>query len=121
MKLDMLIREILTEMPLGRRPEVLRKLEELRRLASETGPTVPGQASKSGSQFESGVCKAAKHENCPTCDCSTVVYDPDMVDKFCVCGHVYYRHFDSYYDEVFPVGCKYCPCSTFETKTESTL
>lgn len=33
-------------------------------------------------------------------------------DKVCACGHVYYRHFDSY-DDMFPIGCKYCPCGEF--------
>jgi hypothetical protein len=33
-------------------------------------------------------------------------------DRHCECGHVYYRHFDSYEDNE-PVGCKYCPCDTF--------
>jgi len=27
----------------------------------------------------------------------------------CVCGHPYERHFDSY-DDMRPVGCKYCEC-----------
>jgi hypothetical protein len=31
--------------------------------------------------------------------------DPD-------CGHSYYRHFDSY-EEMEPVGCKYCHCRSF--------
>jgi hypothetical protein len=30
-------------------------------------------------------------------------------DRQCRCGHVYYRHFDSY-EEMRPVGCKYCGC-----------
>ena len=29
-------------------------------------------------------------------------------DKMCVCGHPYRRHFDTY-DDMKPVGCKYCP------------
>lgn len=41
-------------------------------------------------------------------------YDPEFGDdKLCVCGHVYYRHFDSY-ENMNPVGCKYCPCGVFE-------
>lgn len=28
------------------------------------------------------------------------------------CGHAYYRHFDTY-DDMLPVGCKYCGCETF--------
>jgi hypothetical protein len=35
-------------------------------------------------------------------------------DRICKCGHAYYRHFDSY-DEMDPVGCKYCNCYTFES------
>lgn len=33
-------------------------------------------------------------------------------DATCVCGHSYYRHFDSY-EDMRNVGCKYCPCSDF--------
>jgi hypothetical protein len=33
-------------------------------------------------------------------------------DKLCQCGHSYYRHFDSY-EDMAPVGCKYCGCSEF--------
>ncbi len=36
-------------------------------------------------------------------------------DRACECGHVYYRHFDSY-DEMDPCGCKYCSCYIFEEK-----
>lgn len=41
------------------------------------------------------------------------VYNPLYGDdKVCVCGHTYYRHFDSY-DEMSNVGCKYCSCHDF--------
>lgn len=33
-------------------------------------------------------------------------------NKICACGHVYERHFDSYYN-MSPCGCKYCSCSRF--------
>lgn len=33
-------------------------------------------------------------------------------DRMCDCGHVYYRHFDSY-DDMRPIGCKYCDCRTW--------
>lgn len=33
-------------------------------------------------------------------------------DRICECGHSYYRHFDSY-EEMEPVGCKYCGCYVF--------
>lgn len=37
-------------------------------------------------------------------------YDPDFGDgKECACGHTYERHFDTY-DNMAPVGCKYCDC-----------
>jgi hypothetical protein len=40
-------------------------------------------------------------------------YNPDYGDgKLCKCGHSYYRHFDSY-ENMAPVGCKYCGCHTF--------
>lgn len=42
------------------------------------------------------------------------VWNPDYPsNEECKCGHVYYRHFDSY-EDMEPVGCKYCPCWTFE-------
>lgn len=34
-------------------------------------------------------------------------------DRVCKCGHVYYRHFDSY-ENMATVGCKYCGCHHFE-------
>ncbi len=41
-------------------------------------------------------------------------YNPQYGDsRKCVCGHSYYRHFDSY-ENNSPVGCKYCQCFTFE-------
>lgn len=33
-------------------------------------------------------------------------------DRVCVCGHPYYRHFDTY-ERMENVGCKYCGCSRF--------
>jgi hypothetical protein len=37
-----------------------------------------------------------------------IVYDPNYGDDvLCECGHKYYRHFDTY-EEMSPVGCKYC-------------
>lgn len=43
------------------------------------------------------------------------VYNPAYGDdRICVCGHQYYRHFDSYPsmdDEDYAnIGCKYCDC-----------
>lgn len=34
-------------------------------------------------------------------------------DRMCQCGHPYYRHFDTY-ENMYPCGCKYCACYTFE-------
>lgn len=40
-------------------------------------------------------------------------YNPEYGDKrICECGHTYERHFDSY-DDMEPVGCKYCSCGEF--------
>lgn len=36
-------------------------------------------------------------------------------DRICVCGHPYYRHFDTY-EEMYPCGCKYCSCHEFKEK-----
>lgn len=35
-------------------------------------------------------------------------------DKDCACGHPYYRHFDTY-DNMSPIGCKYCDCHTWQS------
>ncbi len=41
-------------------------------------------------------------------------YNPEYGDdRVCKCGHPYDRHFDGY-DDMFPCGCKYCECFTFE-------
>lgn len=41
-------------------------------------------------------------------------YNPNYGDhRICKCGHTYYRHFDSY-DNMEPIGCKYCDCWEFE-------
>jgi hypothetical protein len=37
-------------------------------------------------------------------------------DRICECGHSYERHFDSY-EDMNPVGCKYCQCFEFKEKT----
>lgn len=40
-------------------------------------------------------------------------YNPNYGDdRTCKCGHPYYRHFDTY-EDMSPVGCKYCQCRTF--------
>lgn len=40
-------------------------------------------------------------------------YNCDYGDaRLCECGHRYDRHFDSY-EDMEPVGCKYCPCGDF--------
>lgn len=31
----------------------------------------------------------------------------------CLCGHSYYRHFDSW-EDMEPIGCKYCECFNFK-------
>lgn len=44
------------------------------------------------------------------------LYNPKYGDdKVCICGHFYYRHFDTY-DNMYNCGCKYCNCKTFEKK-----
>lgn len=49
------------------------------------------------------------------CVRSIRTYSPEYdksTDELCVCGHQYYRHFDSY--EKLPyVSCKYCNCMEF--------
>lgn len=45
-------------------------------------------------------------------------YNPNYGDdRVCICGHTYYRHFDSY-EDMRPCGCKYCDCSTFVEKED---
>ena len=36
-------------------------------------------------------------------------------NKLCECGHTYERHFDGY-EDMAPVGCKYCECGVFKAK-----
>jgi hypothetical protein len=31
----------------------------------------------------------------------------------CKCGHPYHRHFDTW-EDMYPIGCKYCDCPRFE-------
>lgn len=43
-------------------------------------------------------------------------YNPNYGDdRICECGHVYYRHFDTYADMAC-CGCKYCACFEFVEK-----
>lgn len=48
--------------------------------------------------------------------------DPKLYDKafgderVCMCTHQYYRHFDTY-EQMRPVGCKYCECRVFVLST----
>ena len=43
-------------------------------------------------------------------------YNPKYGDsRECECGHTYYRHFDSY-EDMYPIGCKYCGCQDFKEK-----
>ena len=44
------------------------------------------------------------------------MYNPDYGDdRICRCSHPYHRHFDSY-ENMNPVGCKYCECFVFMEK-----
>lgn len=46
-------------------------------------------------------------------------YNPNYGDnRMCVCGHPYYRHFDSY-ENMEVSCCKYCGCSEFIEDTKS--
>lgn len=48
------------------------------------------------------------------CEMDRKCYDSLFGDqKECKCGHPYYRHFDTY-DDMSPVGCKYCGCGVWE-------
>lgn len=41
-------------------------------------------------------------------------YNPNYGDnKKCKCGHSYEKHFDSY-ENMSPLGCKYCDCNNFK-------
>ena len=49
------------------------------------------------------------------------VYNPNYGDdRICRCGHIYYRHFDTY-DDMYNCGCKYCDCIDFVEKKESEM
>jgi len=46
-------------------------------------------------------------------------YNPNYGDnRECECGHVYYRHFDSY-ENMEACGCKYCGCYDFKEKASA--
>jgi hypothetical protein len=49
------------------------------------------------------------------------MYNPKYGDdRICQCGHPYHRHFDSYsYENMRPVGCKYCECFVFMQRDEN--
>jgi hypothetical protein len=48
-------------------------------------------------------------------------YNPKYGDnRLCECGHVYYRHFDSY-EEMEAIGCKYCACNHFKEDSDTRL
>ncbi len=58
-----------------------------------------------------------EHTEPPYLEEETIVvirrYNPKFGDeRRCMCGHYYYRHFDSY-EDMAPVGCKYCDCCRF--------
>ena len=43
-------------------------------------------------------------------------YNPNYGDdRICMCGHPYYRHFDTY-EDMEACGCKYCRCNNFKEK-----
>lgn len=49
-------------------------------------------------------------------------YNPDYGDdKICTCGHHYYRHFDTYEEEMETAGCKYCDCYEFKEKSQKVI
>jgi hypothetical protein len=60
-----------------------------------------------------------KENICNHCNGTGKVVGPETYDskfgddRICKCGHPYYRHFDTY-EDMYPCGCKYCDCRTFE-------
>lgn len=43
-------------------------------------------------------------------------YNPKFGDnRICKCGHLYYRHFDTY-ENNRAVGCKFCKCYEFDER-----
>lgn len=60
-----------------------------------------------------GSDKSAYLEVTRTVKYTTKKYNPKYGDnRLCVCGHEYYRHFDSW-EDMYPCGCKYCSCGHF--------
>lgn len=59
--------------------------------------------------------------HCATCGCGDLPqWDKERnQDAECVCGHPYYRHFDTY-DDMVGIGCKYCMCGRFAYKLKLT-
>ncbi len=76
---------------------------------------------ESSSSFEDDVkslgntiCSVLDHQGYVYYDDAAMEYDSKFGDdKICTCGHVYYRHFDTY-EGMAPVGCKYCYCDCFK-------
>jgi len=80
---------------------VNKKIEEIERLLNEINSGVDNEAPY---LFKYSIEKE-------------VHFNPDYdKDAECLCGHPYHRHFDSY-DDMTPVGCKYCTCFDFEKAT----
>lgn len=80
--------------------EIVEKLNRILRTPREASQQRGGQASY------------AAH-----CDAERIImaeaYDPSFGDdRICLCGHTYYRHFDSH-DGMAAGGCEYCECSEF--------
>ena len=84
--------------------EIIKGLGEFEMTKIEDYTNIPLEYKKTDTYFKSLTIKVNSE------------YNPEYGDnKICECGHIYYRHFDSY-ENMEACGCKYCECSTFKLK-----
>jgi len=68
------------------------------------------RARANAKDWKSGDCSEASFNN-------QYIDELDVNENICICGHTYHRHFDSY-ENMRPVGCKYCGCDCFVGKSD---
>jgi hypothetical protein len=63
------------------------------------------RAEAKAKDWKQGSCSKASFDN-------QYIGELDVDTNICICGHTYHRHFDTY-DDMRPIGCKYCGCHCF--------
>lgn len=84
--------------------------------AESVAPAKPAKGAPKVGARSGSAGKSRKAEDARLRQRYDTAFDPDCSESIlCVCGHAYYRHFDTY-ENMRPVGCKYChgaSCSGF--------